>query len=344
MTVPRAIDLRSDTVTLPTPAMLEAIATAPPGDDVMAEDPTVNRLETMAAARTGKEAALLVASGTMGNLVSLMAHGGHGHEVIVGAEAHVFWYEQGGLCSIAGYTPRLVPSRDGLMDPADIEAAIRPSNLHYPEPRLLCLENTHNRGGGRVVPPDRFAACCAVARRHGLKIHLDGARIFNAAVACGVDVTAFTDLVDSVQFCLSKGLGAPVGSIVAGSRAFITSARRARKRLGGGMRQAGIIAAPGIVALQEGPGRLHKDHAHAQLLASLIEDIDGLTVIKTPVTSNMVFFDHSGLTGTTDEIIDDMKARGLLGTTRLVTHLMISEGDVREAARILSDIARDRRQ
>jgi threonine aldolase len=296
----------------------------------------------------GKEAALLVASGTMGNLVSLMAHGGHGDEVIVDHDAHIYWYEQGALCSIAGYTPRLVPSKDGLTDPKDIESAIRPSNLHFPVPRVLSLENTHNRGGGRVVPPPLFADCCAVARQHGLKIHLDGARIFNAAVACAVDVKVFAKLVDSVQFCLSKGLSAPIGSVVAGEKAFIERARRARKRLGGGLRQAGIIAAAGIVALQEGPKRLHEDHANAKLLASLIEPIEGLKLVKTPVTSNMVFVEHAGLRGSTAEIVEDLRSRGLrvISTSpkqlRLVTNRMVNEQGIRRAAEILAELARKR--
>jgi len=342
----RTIDLRSDTVTLPTLAMLEAIVAAPLGDDVQGEDPTVNRLEALAAERMGKEAALLVTSGTMGNLVSLMAHGGHGDEVIIDTEAHIYWYEQGGLCSIAGYTPKLVPSRDGLMVPEDIEAAIRPSNPHFPVPHLLCLENTHNRGGGRAVSPDLFAKYCDVARRHNLRIHLDGARIFNAAVAGGVDVTEFTRHVDSVQFCFSKGLSAPIGSAVAGDREFVARARRARKRLGGGMRQAGIVAAACIVALEEGPKRLHEDHANAKLLASLIEKIDGLKLVKTPVDTNMVFVDVSGLGVPTPRLVGELLKRGVrVNPTgpqelRFVTNRMVNESDIREAALILAEVTR----
>jgi len=338
------IDMRSDTVTLPTCEMLDAITKTPLGDDVMREDPTVNRLESMSAEIMGKEAALLVPSGTMGNLVSLMAHGGHGQEVLLDEEAHIYWYEQGGLCSIAGYCPKLIPSNDGIMDPSDIDIAIRSSDIHYPESSLLCLENTHNRGGGRTIPPDLFAMLCQTGKRHGLSIHLDGARIFNAAVAYDVDVKTFSKHVDSVQFCLSKGLSAPVGSIVAGNKEFIGRARRARKRIGGGMRQAGIIAAAGIVALQEGPKRLQHDHANAQLLASLIQEIDGFNLAKTPVTSNMVFLDHSAILSNTEEIVQELGSNGLLvgampPLVRLVTNRMVNEEDMRGAARILATVA-----
>lgn len=344
-----AIDLRSDTVTLPTPEMYRAILNAPLGDDVYGEDPTVNRLEARAAELMGKQAGLFVSSGTMGNLVSLMAHGGHGDEVIVDADAHVYCYEQGALCSIAGYTPKLVPSKNGLMDPADIEAAIRPSNLHFPVPRLLCVENTHNRGGGRAIPPDLFAQYCEVAHKHRLRIHLDGARIFNAAVACRCDVTAYARHVDSVQFCFSKGLSAPIGSMVVGDADFIARARRARKRLGGGMREAGIIAAACLVALEEGPQRLHEDHANAKLLASLLEPLDGLLLLKTPVETNMVFVDVSALGRTAAQVAGELLRRnvrvGVMGPNeiRLVTHRMVTEADIRTAAAAFQEVVRNHR-
>ncbi len=245
------INLFSDTQTLPTEEMLRAIAGAELGDDMLGEDPTVNRLEARAAELTGKEAALLVASGTQGNLTALMAHGGHGDEVLLDADAHAYFYEAGAMCSVAGFTPRLVPAERGIMRPEALEAAIRPANVHFPRPAVLWLENTHNRGGGTLLRQERKEALLAVARRHGLRVHIDGARIFNASVALGVSVRELCDGVDSVQFCLSKGLSCPVGSIVCGAREFVEAARRARKRVGGAMRQAGIIAACGLVVLRQ---------------------------------------------------------------------------------------------
>ena len=344
MTTNKVIDLRSDTVTLPTEEMLDAIRTAPLGDDVWGDDPTVNQLEALAAARVGKEAALLAASGTMGNLISLMAYGGHGNEALVDEDAHIYWYEQGALCSVAGYTPGLIPSTNGLMDPADVEAAIRTPNIHYPVPRLFCLENTHNRGGGRVIPPALFRDLCAVARRHDMKIHLDGARVFNAAVAADVDVREFTEPVDSVQFCLSKGLSAPIGSIVAGDAAFVDRARRARKRVGGGMRQAGIIAACGIVALETMVDRLAEDHANAARLAELVEGLPGLQVAMKPVETNMVFVDLPEGQIASDAA-EALRRQGLLVSSpgpsrlRLVTNRLVSRDDVEDAGRILAEYA-----
>jgi len=240
----RVIDLRSDTVTQPTPAMRRAMAEAEVGDDVFGEDPTVNRLEEMAAIRMGKEAALFVTSGTQGNMVALLAHCGRGDEVILGHLAHTHLYEQGGMSSLGGIHPRVLLNQpDGTLDLDQVEAAIRPDNVHFPRSRLLTLENTHNRCHGAPLTPEYTQAAANLAHRYGLKVHLDGARVFNAAIALDVDVKALVDPVDSVTFCLSKGLSAPVGSVVCGSRQFIAEARRARKVLGGGMRQAGVIAA-----------------------------------------------------------------------------------------------------
>lgn len=286
------IDLRSDTVTQPTTAMREAIFEAEVGDDVMGEDPTVNRLEEMAAERMGKKAALFVASGTMGNLTALLAHCQRGDEVILGDLAHVFINEAGGMAVLGGIHPRPLPNQpDGTIRLKQIEAAVRTDNAHFPHSRLIMLENTHNRCDGAAIPPDYFAAVREVADRHGLRIHLDGARIFNAAVALGVDPREITQHVDSVTFCLSKGLSAPVGSVLCGDVDFIYHAHRVRKVLGGGMRQAGIIAAAGVVALEQMVDRLAKDHVRARRLAEGIATIPGLSINLERVQTNIVYFD-----------------------------------------------------
>lgn len=340
----KIINFRSDTQTLPTEAMLDAIRNAPLGDDVSAEDPTVNKLEAMAAERMGKEAAMLVASGTMGNLVSVMTHAGPGDEIIIDPEAHIFYYEGGGSASLAGVMPMPVMSHDGMLDPDEVAAAIRKPNVHYPKPKLLCLENTHNRSGGRVVPLDLHRRLCEVAHAHGLAVHLDGARIFNAAVATGVPVSAYAEDVDSIQFCLSKGLSAPVGSMVAGSREFIDKARRNRKRLGGGMRQAGIIAAAGIVALETMVDRLADDHANAKFLAQGLSQITGLKINMKYVETNMVNVDHTGTGLSTDEFVERLKSVGILvggrppKAVRMVTNRHINRAAIEEAVARIENI------
>ena len=287
----QTIDLRSDTITRPTPAMRQAMATAEVGDDVFREDPTVNRLEAMAADRTGKAAALLVGSGTMGNLVSQLAHCGRGDETILGDRSHVFLYEQGGASSLGGIHPRTLPNEpDGTIALEKIAAAIRPDDVHFPRSRLVILENTHNRCDGRPLTPDYTTAVSQLVKPHGLKLHIDGARIFNAAAALGVAVSQLAAPADSLTFCLSNGLAAPVGSVVCGDAAFISRARRARKALGGGMRQAGVIAAAGIVALTEMVERLAEDHANARTLALGLMEIPGLGVDIDAVTTNIVYF------------------------------------------------------
>ncbi len=285
------IDLRSDTITRPTPAMRKAMAAAEVGDDVFGEDPTVNRLEAMAAERMGKSAAMLVASGTMGNLVCQLVHCGRGDETILGDQSHVFFYEQGGAAALGGIHPRTLANRpDGTLDPAAIAAAIRPDDVHFPRSRLVILENTHNRCGGAPLRAEYTRAVGELAHGRGLKLHIDGARIFNAAVALGVDVAVLTAPADSVTFCLSKGLGAPLGSVVCGDEAFIAQARRVRKSLGGGMRQAGIVAAAGIVALKEMVDRLDEDHAHAGRLAAGLAGIPGIVLDPGSVATNIVYF------------------------------------------------------
>ncbi len=285
------IDLRSDTVTKPTPAMRRAMVEAEVGDDVLGDDPTVQRLEELAAGRLGKEAALFVPSGTMGNLISLLVHCGRGDEVILGDQAHTYVYEAGGSSAVGSIHPRPLPNRpDGTIDLALLEASIRPDDIHAPRTKLITLENTHNRCGGAVLPVAYMDAAAELARRRGLALHLDGARIFNAAVALGVDVQDLVRGCDSVSFCLSKGLGAPVGSVVVGSRAFIHEARRARKLVGGGMRQAGVIAAAGIVALTEMVDRLAEDHANARRLAEGIASLPGIVLDPATVQTNIVIF------------------------------------------------------
>jgi threonine aldolase len=339
------IDLRSDTVTLPTEEMLEATRHAKLGDDVFGEDPTVNRLEEMAAQKMGKEAALLVTSGTQANLVSLMSNTRHGELVILESEAHIYWYEVGALSAIAGLLPWLVKSRLGAPAPKDVEAAIRPRNIHFPEPTLICVENTHNRHGGTIITPDQLRAISEVAKAHGLRLYMDGARVFNAAVALKVDVKELTRHVDNLMFCLSKGLSCPVGSVVVGSSEFINRARKNRKVLGGGMRQAGIIAASGIIALEKMVDRLAEDHRNAKLLAEGIAKIEGIAVDMERVQTSMVLFDISGL-GVADELfLSKLKENGVLALTnsknkvRMVAHRGIEKEHIEKAITVIENVA-----
>jgi threonine aldolase len=329
------IDLRSDTVTLPTPAMREAMYHAEVGDDVFGEDPTINRLQELAAAMTGKEAALFVASGTMGNLTALLTHGGRGDEVIVGDRAHSFVSEVGGMAALGGIQPRTLPNQpDGTLRLADIEGAIRPDNVHYPRTRLICLENTHNACGGVVLPADYLDAVGVIARHHGLAVHLDGARLFNAAVALNCHAHALTRSVDTVQICLSKGLSAPAGSLLCGSREFVAEARRWRKMLGGGMRQAGVLAAAGIVALTTMVERLADDHANARRLAEGLNAIPGFSVRLESVQTNLVFWELTNETLTPPLVVERLAAHGVLvlgagpRSFRAVTHYGIESADI----------------
>jgi threonine aldolase len=331
----REIDLRSDTVTLPTPAMREAMYRAELGDDVFGEDPTVNRLEAMAAERLGKEAALFVVSGTMGNLTALLTHCQRGHEAIMGHKAHTFLYEAGGSAALGGIHPRTLTNQpDGTLRLEDIEAAIRPENAHHPRTRLICLENTHNRCGGAVLTLEYTDCVGELAHRRGLAVHLDGARIFNAAVALGVDARDLTRPVDSVQFCLSKGLSAPVGSLLCGARAFIAEARRWRKMLGGGMRQAGVLAAAGIEALDNMVDRLADDHVNARRLAEGLTGIPGFAVDLASVQTNIVIWELTTDRATLQEVVELLEAEGVkilaIGGRqfRAVTHYGIEAGDI----------------
>jgi len=339
------IDLRSDTVTLPTPSMREAIYHAELGDDVFGEDPTTNRLEEMSAERMGKEAALLVASGTMGNLVCTLTHCRRGEEVILGDRSHTFLYEAGGMSTLGGIHPHTISNQpDGTMRLEDIEGAIRGDNVHFPRTRLICLENTHNRCSGSALTSEYIDSAAALAKEHGLSVHLDGARIFNAAVALGIDVKELTANVDSLSFCLSKGLSAPVGSVVCGSSEFIAEARRARKVLGGGMRQAGVIAAAGIKALDEMVDRLAEDHENARRLAEGIASITGLLIEPARVQTNIVYFELDEGRMTPKALVTELNKKEVkllsVGVRRLraVTHYGISTEDIDLTVKALGEV------
>jgi threonine aldolase len=331
----KIIDLRSDTVTLPTAAMREAIYSSDLGDDVYGEDPSTNRLQDMAAEQMGKEAALLVPSGTMGNLTCVLTHCRRGEEVIVGDESHIFLNEAGGISALGGIQVHTVPNQpDGTIRLEDIEAAIRGDNIHFPRTRLICLENTHNRCNGAPLSPEYLDSVSALAKRHGLNLHLDGARIFNAAAALKVDVRELTRSVDSLIFCFSKGLSAPIGSIVCGSREFIAEALRTRKMLGGGMRQTGIVAAACIVALDEMVERLSEDHIYARRLAEGIAQIPGLSIDLDQIKTNIIFFDLHSDRLAADDLITILSKKGIKVSRtgpsrfRMVTHYGIEPQDI----------------
>lgn len=338
----RMIDLRSDTVTRPTSRMREAMMESMVGDDQYGEDPTVNRLEAMAAALLGKEAAVYVPSGTMGNLSALLAHCGRGDEALVGDESHILWFESGGPSTLGGIP--LFPlrtDRRGRLDPVDIANAIRPDRPGYPRTGVVCLENSHNRCGGAVLDLDYMREVKGIAHDRGVPVHLDGARIFNAAAYLGVPASTVAAEVDSVQFCLSKGLGAPVGSLVAGTGEFILNVRKQRKVLGGAMRQSGVIAAAGVVAFETMIDRLPEDHARASTLADGLATIDGIVIDREGVQTNIVVFKLAGQSDHTD-FIADLKSRGLLVSNyglrgvRMVTHYEIDDAAIERALAIVS--------
>ena len=339
------VDLRSDTVTKPTPAMREAMAKAEVGDDVYGEDPTVNRLQEMAAEMMGKDAGLFVASGTMGNLAGILAHCQRGDEVIVGNKAHTFLFEAGGISVLGGVHSCQLPNQlDGSLALEDIEAAIRPDDPHDPITRLVCLENTHNRCGGTYQPPEYMQRISEFAHGRGLFVHLDGARIFNAAAAQGIDAKELAAPVDSVTFCLSKGLCAPVGSVLCGSKDFIRKAHRLRKMLGGGMRQAGILAAAGIVALETMIRRLSEDHERARNLANGLKRVPGLLLDFDVPATNMVFLSLTPeVKVETNKVVEKLKSRGILaGVTgrrsfRLVLHYWIDDDGVERTIEAFSE-------
>ena len=332
----RVVELRSDTFTLPTESMRAAMAAAEVGDDVWDEDPTIHRLQERAAEMVGKEASLFVPSGTMGNLCALISHTEPGEEVLVEGESHIFHSEVAGASVVGGLQLRPLESVDGRLEPEQVHRAIREPDIHQPPTGLLCLENTHNRRGGTCLSTSQTEALCAVAHDAGFPVHLDGARVFNAAVALRVEVRELTRPVDSVMFCLSKGLSAPVGSMLAGSKDFIERARRARKMLGGGMRQAGVLAAAGLCALNEMVDRLAEDHANARRLAEGLRGLPGVDIDVSKVETNMVFGDcRPPLTATV--FIDRCRGVGVLLDQaslyrwRMVTHRGVSGEDVDSA-------------
>jgi len=336
----KLVDLRSDTVTQPTPAMRQAMAQAPVGDDVYGEDPSINALQEMAAEMLGKEAALFVPSGTMGNLAAVLAHCGRGDEAILGKYSHTFLYEAGGISALGGVHSNQIPNQpDGTMDLEEIRRNIRPDDPHFPTTRLICLENTHNRCGGVALSQKYTQAVSEIAREYDLRMHIDGARIFNAAVVLGISPRELVAPADSVTFCLSKGLCAPVGSILCGSQEFIRRAHRVRKQLGGGMRQAGIIAAAGIVALESMVDRLVEDHRRAARLARGLSTIPGLTIDPGSPHTNMVFLnlEEATIPLTAIEVAERLNAQGVLvGVVaerrfRLVTHYWIDDEGIDRA-------------
>lgn len=337
------IDLRSDTVTRPTPAMRQAMAEAVVGDDVYGDDPTVHRLEKKAAELLGKEAALYLTSGTMGNLVALLTHCTRGDAAILGTNSHILNYEGGGLSALGGVLAISADDSTGIIDPDDVRAHCRPSNVHFAPAKLLCLENTHNRCGGLALSPEQMAPAASAAHEQGLVVHLDGARLFNAAVAWDRQAKEYGTLVDSVQICLSKGLGAPMGSLLCGTGEFVDRARFWRKRVGGGLRQAGIVAAAGLYALEHNIEQLRVDHEHAAILAAALGE-GGLAVEENPKGTNMIYFAVPA--EKTDILCDRCAQRGVLisaaapGRVRLVTHCDISKEEAEEAGQVLLEEAR----
>ncbi|MHB8573374.1 MAG: threonine aldolase family protein [Candidatus Dormibacteria bacterium] len=334
------VDLRSDTFSLPTPQMLEAMVAAPLGDDVWGEDPTVNRLEELAAREVGKEAALFLPSGTMGNLIGVACQVNPGDEVFVDRHSHILMYEAAGTAVVAGVQLHALDHEMGIPREEDLRAAVRPPNPHFPRPRLLCLENTHNYRGGMAVPLQSVSAAAGVARELGLRVHLDGARLFNAAAALGVAAAELAAPADTVMLSLVKGLSAPVGGILAGDSGSIDEARRWRKRLGGGMRQAGVIAAAGIVALTEMPARLAEDHLHASRLARGLALIPGISLVAPQVTNIVI----ANVAVNAERLCADAAARGVLfgpfgpGRVRMVTYRGITEDDIDRALEVVREV------
>lgn len=343
------IDLRSDTVTKPSPAMREAMASAQVGDDVYGEDPTVNRLQDMAAALLGKAAALFVPSGIMANQLSIRVHTQPGDEVIVESRSHIVRYEHGAAAALAGVQLHWVTGDRGILEPEQVEAAIRPKDPYNPPTTLICLENTHNSGGGSVYPLPKIERIRAIALARGIHLHLDGARLFNAVVATGVSAAEYARHFDTVSFCLSKGLGAPVGSLIAGSQQTVERLRRFRRMYGGGMRQAGILAAAGIYALEHNISRLKEDHENARRLAGLLQKIPMVRVDADRVETNIVVFEVLGSKRSASEVLAELKKAGVLLNSvghppggypafRAVTHLDVTAQQIEEAGEILAAV------
>ena len=343
------IDLRSDTVTKPTDEMRRAMAGAEVGDDVYGEDPSVNELQDRSAALLGHEAGLLTASGTMSNLLATLTYCSHGDEIVMGDQAHMFWNEGGGQAALAGVQTRLIPqSASGGMDASVLARNIRPGgNPHVAATKLVCLENTHNRCSGMVMTPADTKSVCDVSHASAVAVHLDGARIFNAAVALEVPVAELTRDVDDASFCLSKALSCPVGSVLVGSKEFIKEANRWRKMVGGGMRQAGVLAAAGLVALETMVDRLAEDHQNARRLAAGLANIDGLTIDTELIQTNIVIFNVDGHVGPVPDFIKAMAQAEVLvsypgeSSVRMVTHRHISGGDVEDTLSRTSKVVRE---
>jgi len=324
--------------------MREAMNNAEVGDDVYQEDLTVNRLEELAAKKLGKEAALFVPSGTMGNLIAVLTHCQRGDEVILEMDSHIYYYEVGGMSAVAGVIPRLIVGDKGIPNPQKIKRVLREENIHFPKTTLICLENTHNRAGGTIITPEVIEEICQLAHQRNIRVHLDGARIFNAAIALNIEPALLTKNVDSVMFCLSKGLSAPAGSILAGSKEFIQRARKNRKMLGGGMRQVGILAAAGIIALEKMIERLEEDHKNARLLSEGLTEIKGIKVDLKTVQTNMVYLDLQESGMDTYQFLKKLTKYNILGQprpptkVRLVTHYGISEEDIYATIKAIKEI------
>ncbi|TGE34170.1 low-specificity L-threonine aldolase [Desulfosporosinus sp. Sb-LF] len=338
----KRFDFRSDTVTVPTQVMREAMYKAEVGDDVLGEDPTIQRLERLAADKVGKEAALFVTSGTQGNLVAVLTHTKRGDEVILESEAHIYYYEVGGMAALGGVIPRLIEGEAGIITPEALKKALRGENIHFPSASLLCLENSHNRAGGAIWTPNQVKSVAEVAQERGLHVHVDGARLFNAAIAQNCEASDLVAPVDSVMFCLSKGLGAPVGSMLAGSAEFINRARKMRKMLGGGMRQAGILAAAGIVALESMTERLGDDHSLALKIGQALSDIPNVSVDLERLKTNIVLAEIDPAWGSAEELVQALEASGEIlaadfgpQTVRFVTHKDVGEHD---AAKLIETV------
>ena len=341
-----SLDFRSDTATRPTPAMREVMARAEVGDDVLGEDPAVNALQEHVATLLGKEAALFVPSGTMGNQIGIRLHCQPGDEFLCEADCHVYNYEQAGFAQLHGIVARTVQGEHGVLDVEQLRDLIRPDNIHLVRTRLVSLENTHNRGCGRAWPVDKMVAICEWAHEHGLATHLDGARLWNAAVASGRSLAELARHFDTISVCFSKGLGAPVGSALVGTKQHIHLANRYRKVLGGGMRQAGVIAAAAHYALEHHLPLLAEDHRRARQLAQGVARIEGLKLARDTIDSNIVIFRVSARLGTSSELAARLKQRGLLvgafgqDQMRMVTHLDLAEESVPTALEILADVCR----
>ncbi len=340
----KVIDLRSDTVTIPTENMYREISKAPIGDDVYGDDPTVNGLEDLAAKTLNKEKGLFVPTGTMGNLIAVMGHTRPGDEIILEKNSHIFLYEAGGASRLAGVQPMTLEGVDGVMNPIEVEESIRKENIHFPTTGLICVENTHNMAGGMVQPMENLQELRSIACRYNLPMHLDGARVFNAAEALNCDVKDISAYFDSIMFCLSKGLASPVGSMLVGGADFINQARKLRKILGGGMRQAGLMASCGISSIRDMPGQLKMDHENAQLLSQGLNKLSGFSVNLEKVHTNIINVSIKGKNISSEDFVKKMKANGVLANPRgknfirLVTHKDVTREDIQYALRIMESI------